>query len=67
LWASEQFQAKLESISHEREHALGERDEARQECIIAQREKDTTIDQLKDVACAASRLAKENNQMKPKV
>jgi uncharacterized protein (DUF3084 family) len=54
LRASEQFQSKLESVRREREHALGERDEARQECIIAQREKDTAMDQLKDVARVAS-------------
>jgi uncharacterized protein (DUF3084 family) len=60
LRASEQFQSKLESVRREREHALGERDEARQECIIAQREKDTATDQLKDVARVASRLVEEN-------
>jgi hypothetical protein len=29
LWASEQFQSELESVCHEREHALGECDETR--------------------------------------
>jgi hypothetical protein len=54
LQGSEQFQSELESIRREHEHALGEHDEAHQECIIAQREKDTVIDQMKEAARAAS-------------
>jgi hypothetical protein len=54
LWASGQFQSELESICRERERALGERDEALQECIIAQKERDIATDQLKEATCAAS-------------
>jgi choline kinase len=39
--ASKQFQTELDSIRRKREHALGERNEACQECNIAQREKNT--------------------------
>jgi uncharacterized protein (DUF3084 family) len=67
LRASLQFQSELKSIRCEREHALGERDEARQECIIARREKDIATDQMKDTACVASRLTEENLQLKPEV
>jgi uncharacterized protein (DUF3084 family) len=59
LQALERFQSELESIRREREHALGEHDEARQECIIAQREKATAEDQMMDVVCAASHLVEE--------
>jgi hypothetical protein len=44
LRASKQFQFELESTRRECEHALGECDKARQECIIAQRAKDTAMD-----------------------
>jgi hypothetical protein len=44
LRGSKQFQSELESACRECEHALGGHDEARQECIIAQREKDTAMD-----------------------
>jgi uncharacterized protein (DUF3084 family) len=67
LRALGQFQSELRSIRHEREQALGERDEARQECIIVQKERDTTADQMKKATRAASQLAKENYQLKPEV
>jgi uncharacterized protein (DUF3084 family) len=67
LRASGQFQSELESIRHEREHALGEHDEARQECIRARREKATADDQMKDATRVASRLAEENSQLKLEV
>jgi predicted transcriptional regulator len=46
--ASKWLQTDLDSIYHEREHALGERDEAHQECNIARREKNTVEDQMKE-------------------
>jgi hypothetical protein len=42
--ASKRLQTDLDSVHREREHALGERDEARQEGNIAQREKITAVD-----------------------
>jgi hypothetical protein len=44
LRASGQFQSDLGSIRREREHALEERDEARQECIIARKKRDTATE-----------------------
>jgi hypothetical protein len=58
LRASSQFQSDLESIRCEHEHALGEHNEARQECIIAQNEQDTMMDQRKEAILAASQLAR---------
>jgi hypothetical protein len=55
----------LESIRHEREQALGERDEDLQECIIARKERDTATDRMKEATRAASQLAEENHQLKP--
>jgi uncharacterized protein (DUF3084 family) len=67
LRASRQFQSELESVRHERKHALGEHDEARQECIIAQREKNTAEDRMKEATRAASRITEENCQLKSEV
>jgi hypothetical protein len=39
-----QFQSELGSIRHEHERALGERDEACQECVIARKESDAAVD-----------------------
>jgi hypothetical protein len=61
--ASKELQTNLDSIRHEREHALGERDErdeALQECNIAWREKITMEDRLKETTRAASRVAEQN-------
>jgi uncharacterized protein (DUF3084 family) len=66
-WAAEQFQSKLGSIRREHERALGERDEAHQECIIARKEQDAIVDQMKEATCAASRLAEKNLQLKLEV
>jgi uncharacterized protein (DUF3084 family) len=63
----EQFQTELDSIHHEHEHALSERHKARQECNIAWREKNTMEDRMKEAMRVASRLAKENHQLKLKV
>jgi uncharacterized protein (DUF3084 family) len=62
--ASKQLQANLDSIRLEREHALGERDEARQECNIAQQEKITTENKLKETTRVAAWVAEENRQLK---
>jgi uncharacterized phage infection (PIP) family protein YhgE len=62
--ASKQLQANLDSIRLEREHALGERDEARQECNIAQREKITTENKLTETTRVAAWVAEENRQLK---
>jgi chromosome segregation ATPase len=66
LQASERFQTELESIRHEHEHALGEREEARQACVIARRE-NTAEDQMKEATRMASWLAKEIRLLKPEV
>jgi hypothetical protein len=58
LWASRQFQSELRSICHEGERALGERDEARQECVIGQKEWDTAMDQMGLLAYRGEPLAK---------
>jgi uncharacterized coiled-coil DUF342 family protein len=42
LWSS------VMTVHGKREHALGERDEARQECIIARTEHDMAVDQKAD-------------------
>jgi uncharacterized protein (DUF3084 family) len=67
LQALGQFPPELGSIRREREHALSERDEAHQECIIARKEQDTATYQINDATRAASRLVKENHQLKPEV
>jgi predicted nucleic acid-binding Zn-ribbon protein len=65
--ASERFQTELDSVCHECRHALSEHDEALQECNIARREKNTMEDQMHEATRAASRLAEENRQLKPRV
>jgi uncharacterized protein (DUF3084 family) len=65
--ASKRFQTELNSIHREHEHSLGECDEARQECNIAQREKNTVEDQMKETTRVASRLTEENRQLKSEV
>jgi uncharacterized coiled-coil DUF342 family protein len=67
LRALGQFQSELGSIRREHEQAPGKRDEARQECIIARKERGTAIDQMKVATHASSQLAEENHQLKPKV
>jgi chromosome segregation ATPase len=65
--ASKQLQADLDSVRLEHEYALGERDEAHQECNIALREKITAEDKLKETTHVAARVAEENSQLKSEV
>jgi hypothetical protein len=67
LQALDRFQTEHDSVYHEHEHALGERNEACQECNIARREKNTVEDRMKEATHVASQLAEENHQLKPKV
>jgi hypothetical protein len=54
LGASGQFQSELKSTRRERERALGEHDEAHQDCIMAQTERDTTMDKMKEATRVTS-------------
>ena len=67
LRVSAQHVSELGLIRREREQALGERDEARQECIIARQERDTVKDQLKNATREVSQLAEENHTLTTEV
>jgi hypothetical protein len=55
----EELLSSLRTGRGEREHALGERDKAHQECIIARTEWDMVVDQKADVERVTAQLLKE--------
>jgi uncharacterized protein (DUF3084 family) len=55
----EELRSSLETIHGEREHALGERDEACQECIIARMEREMAVDQKANAKRVTTQLPKE--------
>ncbi|CAD6265970.1 unnamed protein product [Miscanthus lutarioriparius] len=67
LRVSAQHVSELGLIRREREQALGERDEARQECIIARQVRDIVKDQLKNATREVSQLAEENHTLTTEV
>jgi chromosome segregation ATPase len=55
----EELRSSLRTVRGEREHALREQDEARQECIIAQMEQDVAMDQKEDAERVTAQLLNE--------